>query len=379
METREDRATSQIVTSGARALTVRSATLALRGLHDLARDSNWLVKRMFAGRAAGLRISPAGRVVAITPGAPHSVFRSAVYNVEEVTSAKELGARARAELPAERMEAESLAAFAWSPSGTSLVAAWTAWGRELQYFDLRGKAEPAAFGPFTHFPTNLEWSRDGKSLAAARAGGREAAVSLWRAPETDVPFSGHPAAELGFPGWIERQTYEAEFGEDGAFLGYGRLAFSPDGRALACAAEFQGEWADDSIAIVDVPGMKEQITHPAQGHITDMAWTPDGQQILYCAAGQAYRLDVETMEAESLPFGAEWASCHPELPVCVCYSGWLKNSAKGRLFLADLRTMRVFDEHAAEGVADLRWNQEGTKAYAVTRDGFAYVYEPAFL
>jgi len=379
METREHKATTQIVTYGARALTVRSASLALRGLHDLARESNWMVKRIFAGRAAGLRISPAGRVATIAPGPPHSGFRSAVYNVEEATTPIELRAGLEADFPADAMEGEPRAVFVWSPSGTCLVAAWNAWGQELQYFDLRGKTSPIAFGPFTHFPTNLEWSRDGKSLAAAKAGGREAAVSLWPATEGEVPFSGYPSAQLGFPGWIERQTYEAEFGEDGAFLGYGRLAFSPDGRALACAAEFQGEWADDSIAIVDVPGMREQMTHPAQGHITDMAWTPDGQRIVYCAAGQAYRLDVETIEAEALPFGAEWAACHPELPVCVCYSGWLKNSAKGRLFLADLRTMRVFDEHAAEGVADLRWNLEGTKAYAVTRDGFAYVYEPAFL
>lgn len=370
---------TQIVTVGTQGLTVRSAALALRGLRDLARESNWLVKKVFGGRATSLKTSPTGQVVAITPGVWHGTKRTAVYDIEEGSAPMEMKANGPGHPPAEGNGSESHAAFAWSPSGASLAGAWEEWGARLQYFGSRGKKWAGAFGEFQELPTHIQWSRDEKFLAAARSGGKNAGVSLWKAGEGEVPFSGEAAAELGFPGWIERQTYEAEFGEDGAFLGYGALAFNPDGRALACVAEFQGEWADDSIAIVDVPGMREQLTHPAQGHITDLAWTPDGRQIIYCAAGQAYRLDVETMEAEALPFGAEWCACHPELPVCVCYSAWLKNSAKGRLFQADLRTLRMADEHAADGIADLQWNAEGTKAYAVTRDGLAYVYEPAFL
>lgn len=370
---------TQIVTTGTQALTVRSAALALRGLRDLARESNWLVKKVFGGRAGLLQTSSGGQVAAITPGVWHGTQRAAVYDIEEGTTPMELKASTAGQFPADRNGSEMRAAFAWSPSGASLVAAWSEWGAQLQYFNSRGKAWAGAFGRFTEFPAHVEWSRSGDFLAVGRRGGKDAGVKLWKARDGEVLFSGEAAAELGFPGWIERQTYEAEFGEDGAFLGYGALAFNPDGRALACVAEFQGEWADDSIAIVDVPGMREQLTHPAHGHVTDLTWTPDGRQIIYCAAGQAYRLDVETMEAEALPFGAEWCACHSELPVCVCYSGWLKNSAKGRLFQVDLRTLRTTDEHAAEGVADLQWNVEGTKAYAVTRDGLAYVYEPAFL
>jgi hypothetical protein len=41
--------------------------------------------------------------------------------------------------------------------------------------------------------------------------------------------------------------------------------------------------------------------------------------------------------------------------------------------------MRVFDEYAAEGVVDLRWSVDGTKAYAVTQHGLAYIYEPPLL
>ena len=110
-----------------------------------------------------------------------------------------------------------------------------------------------------------------------------------------------------------------------------------------------------------------------------LAWTFDGRQLVYCAAGQAYRLAEGSIEAEALPFGAELCACHPHLPICLCFSSWLRNSAKGRLFLVDLKNLTVFDEYAAEGVVDLRWSLDGSKAYAVTTDGLAYIYEPPLL
>jgi len=45
----------------------------------------------------------------------------------------------------------------------------------------------------------------------------------------------------------------------------------------------------------------------------------------------------------------------------------------------DLSRSTVFDEYPAEGVADLRWSGDGAKAYAVTRDGMAYIYEPPLI
>ena len=41
--------------------------------------------------------------------------------------------------------------------------------------------------------------------------------------------------------------------------------------------------------------------------------------------------------------------------------------------------LTVFDEYAAEGVVDLRWSLDGSKAYAVTAAGLAYIYEPPLL
>jgi WD40 repeat protein len=116
----------------------------------------------------------------------------------------------------------------------------------------------------------------------------------------------------------------------------------------------------------------------AEGHITDLMWSPDGRYVFYCAAGQAYRVDIRSLESASLPFGAELSACHPHRPLFVCFSSWLKNSAKGRLFVVDLDTLDVLDEHPAENVVDLHWSHDGSRAYAVTRDGLAYIYEPPF-
>ncbi|HUO36257.1 MAG TPA: hypothetical protein VMU43_14815 [Candidatus Acidoferrum sp.] len=372
--------TTQIVAVGSQGLTTRSASIALRGLKDLVRESNWLVKKVFAGPIEILKISPKGSVAGFRCKGLKGSDSIEVFGIEGAPAAPiELGLLFTEEEKTGTPPGQVQGNFAWSPSGDQLVAATTPLKQQLQYFDFLRGGHGTAFGAAGPQPTHLSWSSDGGFLAAARSGGADARVSLWRAQNAAFPFSNSCESELGFPGWIERQTYEVESGEDGAFLGYGRLAFSPDGRALAVAAEFQGEWADDSITIVDVPGMSEQLTHPVQGHVTDIAWARDGRELVYCASGQAYRLDLETMDAEALPFGAEWCASHPELPVCVCYSGWLKNSAKGRLFLVDLQTLRVFDEHAAESVADVRWGSDGTKAYAITTDGLAYVYEPDFL
>ena len=143
--------------------------------------------------------------------------------------------------------------------------------------------------------------------------------------------------------------------------------------------EIKGEWADDSILVADVNTLSRRKVFGAQGHVTDLTWTPDSQQIIYCSAGQAYRLEPDSVNAEPLAFGAELSACHPHLPLCVCFSSWLKNSAKGRLFLTDLSRGTIFDEYPAEGVVDLRWSADGSKAYAVTRDGMAYIYEPSLI
>ena len=103
---------------------------------------------------------------------------------------------------------------------------------------------------------------------------------------------------MGLPDWFERQTYEAEFGEEGAFSGYGRTAFSPDGKTLASVVEIRGDWADDSIVFADAATLAKKNVFHAQGHITDLAWTPDGSQIEIGTIGR------EGMSAFPLLMGA---------------------------------------------------------------------------
>lgn len=374
MKTRE-KPEKEIVPAPARAIAVRSAALVVRGLRDLARDSNWIMKKVFTGYAPQLAIAATGEVCAISPQPSRGPQNVVLYDAELTTPTFTLTVPKEAAGQSQ----DSRAAFAWSPTARYLVAAWTAWRRELHFFDLHEKMLLGTFGKFKEFPEFLAWSRTGKYLSAAMPGSKRASLRLWKSGRGMFPVSASPIKELSAPDWIESQTFGEGFGEEGAFSGYGRIAFNPSEDALACVCKIQGEWADDSIAVFDVPALGRQVSVQAQGHITDLSWTSDGEQIVYCAAGQAYRLGANTVNFEPLPFGAELCACHPHLPVCVCFSSWLRNSAKGRLFIADLSRLTVFDECPAEGVADLQWSRDGSKAYAVTQDGLAYIYDPPLM
>ncbi|HXZ12982.1 MAG TPA: hypothetical protein VEG64_11345 [Candidatus Sulfotelmatobacter sp.] len=374
MQTNQKSTPTQLVPASSQGLAVRSAALVARGLRDLARDSNWLIKKVFTGRSPHLSVSPAGQVCAISQQVRHGTQRAALYDIERSVPTMALS------VPGEPdgCPQAAPAAFAWSPTGRYLVTAWGAWKSELHLFDLHGKMFVGSYGGFRTFPTCLAWSDTGKYFAAAAHGGKSASLRLWQADASGT-FTGRPASELGLPERIDPQEAGDEFAEEGSFRGYGRTAFSCDERLLASVVEIKGEWADDSIVLLETPSLRNQSTFNAQGHITDVTWTPGSRGIVYCAAGQAYHLPVDTMDFQPLPFGAELCACHPHLPLCLCFSSWLKNSAKGRLFLADLSRETVFDEYPAEGVVDLRWSLDGSRAYAVTSDGLAYIYEPPLI
>jgi len=382
MASRLHSSTREIVPAPQHALAVRSAALVARGLRDLARDSNWLIKKVFTGRAPHLAVSAAGQFCAVSPAVRHGAERIALYDIELSRPVMMLP---EPDVPS-TSSAESQAAFAWSATGRYLIAAWGGWQPQLHAFDFHGKVSLGGFGRFSHFPENLAWSDSGRYFASACGGGAEARVRLWESEngsKNGVPFSGASLSEAGgprsFDDWFGGQPLDAESGDEGAFSGFGRSAFSPDDQTLASVVEVEGEWADDSVVLLDVPTLRRQRAFQAQGRITGLAWTFDSRQLIYCSAGQAYRIAAVNPETESLPFGAELVACHPHLPISLCFSSWLRNSAKGRLFVADLNNLAVFDEYAAEGVADLRWSLDGSKAYAVTADGLAYIYEPPLL
>lgn len=382
METGEKSEVREVVPAPSRALVVRSAAIVARGLRDLTRDSNWLLKKVFSGRSSHLAISLQGELCALSAMVRHGTERVTLYDIEMSVPTLALAIPGDPSVSTPGLPA----AFAWSPTGRHLIAAWSGWLPELHVFDIDGKSYLGAFGDFAHFPTSLVWSSSGKYFACASGGGEAARLRLWETmPRSGVamPFAAEPSAEVGPPAQAaEAESAEpsgAEADDQGVFSGYGRTAFSPDESRLAAVLENDGDWADDSIALVEVPSLRMQSIFQAQGRVTDLSWTFDNQQLIYCAAGQAYRITPESSEAEPLPFGAELCLCHPHLPLALFFSAWLKNSAKGRIFVADLDRLRVFDEHAAEGVVDLCWSVDGAKAYAVTAEGLAYIYEPPLL
>ena len=300
METQEKSPAKQIVRAPAQALAVRSAALVTRGLRDLARDSNWLIKKVFTGRSSQLVISPAGEVCALSPLVRQGTERIALYDIERGVPTIALAVPGEPDVCPPGLPA----AFAWSPTARHLVAAWGGWLPELHAFDLHGKVFLGGFGDFKSFPSCVTWSDTGNYFAAASRGGGEARLRLWPASKQSaaMPFAADPVAELRAPissdNWFQTQSVDAESGDEGVFSGFGRTAFSPDEGTLASVVEIEGEWADDSIVLLDVPSLRRLQVIPAQGRITDIAWTPDSRQLIYCSAGQAYRL---TRERDSSP------------------------------------------------------------------------------
>ncbi len=385
-----EKTAAHIVRSPGSALAVRSAALISRGLRDLARDANWLTTKVFAGISPHVAISSRGQVCAVAPHKKGEPQRLVVYDLERGAPALALTVPNEAVSFGSQLAAR--AAFAWSPSGQFLVAAWGLWEPALHLFDVHGKMFAGTFGEFAEFPRHISWSALGRYFALAGSGGN-GSLELWTAQSSSTVLVGPALRKIGPPDLSEDLNEDlneplvaaddstAENQADAeTFASYGRVAFSPNECLLAAVVEISGEWADDSILLADLPAFQQRAIFPAQGHITDLTWTPGSRHILYCAAGQAFRVkvDTESFASEPLPFGAELISCHPHRPLCVCFSSWLKNSAKGRLFLVDLDTMETLDEHPAENVADLRWSSDASKAYAITRDGLAFTYEPPF-
>lgn len=374
----QEKTAKHIIPAPPQGLAVRSAALVARGLRDLVRDSNWLTTRVFSGRSPHAAVSFQGQVCAVAPPGKGEPQRILLYDTERGAPALALAVPNEAVSFGSQLAAK--AAFSWSPSTQYLVGAWGLWEPALHIFDLNNRTFVGTFGDFAEFPRFISWSGTGRYFAKAGAG-KKGSLGLWPTQTNATVLSGPAVKRIGPPDWIERENIAedaAEPSDEGTFAGYGRFSFSPNECTLAAAIEIKGEWADDAILFVRLPSFQRQSVFHAEGHITDLTWNPESDRIIYCAAGQAYRVNVQSLQAESLPFGAEFCACHPHRPLCVCFSSWLKNSATGRLFLVDLDTMDVFDEHPAENVADLRWSCDGARAYAVTRDGLAYSYDPPF-
>ena len=106
--------------------------------------------------------------------------------------------------------------------------------------------------------------------------------------------------------------------------------------------EIKGEWADDSIMVADVKKPSRRSLFGAAGHVTDLTWTPDSEKIIYCAAGQAYRLEPQNVNSEPLPFGAELCACHPHLPRVRVFQFVAEKFGEGPSFSRGSEPRRLF-------------------------------------
>lgn len=364
----------ELIRAGTRALAVRSAALVRRGLRDLARDTNWLLRKVFEGPAAHASISPDGQLALLTPQVRHGSQSLTLFDLERSLPTLALS------LDSQPFELNAPARFAWSPDSRYLVGAWGEKPGSIELFDLQSKLRLGSFGKFSGAPVDVLWSPAG-TLVASSSGGRNPLLEVWKMQPESAATGGAAAAllkQLRAPDWINLAA-ETDSEETSGFSGYGRLAFSPDEKTLACVAKMGGEWADDLIAFLSTRTLIKRAVFEAQGSVTDLTWSNDGNRLVFCSAGQAYGIDPASAERTQLPFGGERCVWHPHLPICLFFSSWLRSSAKGRLFLVDMNRIRIFDELAAEGVLDLRWSADGTRAYAITNEGLAYIYEPELL
>ena len=362
------RQSQEIAPSQTRAITVLSSSLVLRGLREFPQSSRWTVRQAFIAGNAHVGIAPLGRVAVYSAETRESSLRLEIADAElsgppSVITVPDEPFIARPDFPA---------AFAWAPNEQSLVAASGTWQPELHLFDTRSGTLAGRFGSFRVYPTHLCWSEDGKYFASASDGSENAKLTLWM--PGDSPEKFEPLCEMDRHAFAESPAAEDE-DDQGNFYGFGATAFRPGERMLATVLEFDGDWSDDSILFVRVPTLEIAGTFETSGHVTQLSWSSDGRRLIFCASGQVYSLDVDSGAIVSLPFAAEMCCCHPTLPLCGFYNSWLKSSAAGRIFVADLQRNAVIDECRAEGIGDIRWSNDGRTFYAVSRDGTAYLFD----
>ena len=371
MPTRIKRPSQEITPAQSKAITVLSSSLVLRGLRELPQTSRWSVKQVFSGVGAQLAVSPLGRVVLYSAETRESSQRV------EIADAELSGAPNVITVPDEPFIAhpDFPAAFAWAPEEQLLVAASGTWQPELHLFDPRSQTFLGRFGAFRVYPTHLCWSEDGKYFAAASDGSENAKLTLWM--PGDSPEKFEPLCEMDRRVFADAPATDQSEGDDdqGNFYGFGATAFRPGERMLATVLEFDGDWSDDCVLFVRVPTLEISGRFETTGHVTQLSWSGDGRRLIFCASGQVHSLDAESGRITSLPFAAEMCHCHPSLPLCGFYNSWLKNSAAGRIFVADLQRNTIIDECRAEGIGDIRWSSDGRTFYAVARDGTAYLFE----
>ena len=361
--------TTAIVSRRPQALAIRTAALVRRGIRDIGRESNWVEKRVFSGHRACAAVSPSGKVSVFLSTGNSGALRLAMYDLDSQFPPESLPA------PVAKRDYlnDPISSLAWSPTGRILLAASNMSANQLQIFDAAAKTHLDTFNVPELPNAAFAWSPDGKSFGAAFAADRT--LRVWNCDAELPAMAAVPIGSLDVTPSLAAVAVGESAEDEVVFAGFGPMAFNPDGTQVALALKCVGDWADDFLLVAAVPGMRRDLFVPVHGSITALSWSGDGRTLVYCAGGRAFAVPEGSFEACPLPFTAELARCHPTRPLCACYSSWLKNASKGRLFIADLREGRILDEFSAEGIVDICWSYDAQQVYAVTHDGLAYVFE----
>ena len=235
----------------------------------------------------------------------------------------------------------------------------------MQIFDFHANMVIGGFRTFSGCPNYLAWSGAGGFFAARISSRRQSFGRCLECLERPCAVLGPPESTLDALHGCERHNSRIRIRRRRHL--FGDMEEWPSARmteSLAVVLEYKGDWADDSLLITDARSLRGRDIFQAHGHITDVSWMSGSGQVVYCAGGQSYRLTAATMDREELSFAAELCVCHPFLPICVCFSSWLKNSAEGRLCVFDLERREMLDECAADGHrgATLEWRRlEGAR------------------
>lgn len=359
---------AEIVTRKTQSLAVRTATLVRRGLRDLAVATHWRVRKVAAARHGSVAVSPFGRMAALGISTTAAGLSLTVDDLEAESETEVLP------LAVESVAAAGLgiSTVRWSPNGRFLLAASPDWNPEAHLFDVEQLTCLRTY-PLPSLDDSFAWSPNGNLFGLASAA--DCSVNVWLCRNAAPALDETPHSSLDPSLAIRNDSAEAQPGDVAQLSGFGPMAFSSVGGLIAVALRFPDEWADDHILLAAAPSLESGTIVPIQGNATDMSWDPRGQNLIFCAGGKVFAANLASRSIVPLPFNAEICRCHPIIPVCACYSSWLKDSANGRLFITEARTGRILDECDAEGVLDLCWSVDGERVYAVTRDGLAYIYD----
>jgi WD40 repeat protein len=360
--------TAEIVTRKTQSLAVRTATLVRRGIRDLAVETHWRARKVSSARHGAVAVSAFGRMAALEVAAARSRVSLTVEDLEEGSEVESLPLAIESVAEA----GLGISVARWSPDGRYLLVASPDWNPEAHLFDVELRSCLRTY-PIPSLDDSFAWSPNGNLFGLASAA--DCSVNIWvcrnAAPQLDETPDGSLDPSLA----IRNDSAEAQPDDVAVLSGFGPMAFSSVSGLVAVALRFPEEWADDHILLAAARSLASGTIVPIQGNATDMSWDARGENLIFCAGGKVFAANLASRSIIPLPFNAEICRCHPILPICACYSSWLKDSANGRLFITEARTGRVIDECDAEGVVDLCWSVDGERVYAVTRDGLAYIYD----